>query len=129
MKPRVAAAFAGTMLALSQVGVASANPVTFAQFVKATTGNNYVFTNDGNGAATFNSQGQVNFSFLQDAIPASDLRMPLPVGPELASLVPTSTTTGQTNCFGPCATGSAFGNCSPSCSGGLHYRFSGQRGP
>ena len=108
MKPGIAAAFAGTLLALSQVGVASADPVTFAQFVKAAAGNNYAFVNDGNGSATFNSQGRVNFSFLQDAIPANDLLMPLPVGPQLANLVRTSTTTGQTNCIGPCVTGAAF---------------------
>jgi len=43
-----------------------ASPVTFGQFVKTRAGNNYTFYNDGHGVGSFNSIGQVYFSFLQE---------------------------------------------------------------
>ncbi len=108
MKTGLIATLIGTALAFTQFSNASATPATFAQYVAARAGNGYIFTNNGDGTATFNSNGQVDISFLDGAIPADKLLQPLPSGPQLANLTRTSSTTGLTVCQGPCAVGRPF---------------------
>ena len=108
MRTGILATLVGTILAFTQAGTASADPVTFAQFIKAKAGNNYVFNNASDGTGTFNSTGQVYFSFLDGTIPANDLTQPLPNGPQLANLARTSSANTAVTCLGACVVGSSF---------------------
>ncbi len=56
MRTGILATLVGTILAFTQAGTASADPVTFAQFIKAKAGNNYVFNNAGDGTGTVSAQ-------------------------------------------------------------------------
>lgn len=108
MKTGILATLIGTALTITQIGSTNATPVTFAQFIGTRFGNNYTFINKENGPGAFNSSGQINISFFEGAIPADRLLQPLPVGPQLANINRTSSTTGLTSCLGPCIPGAAF---------------------